>query len=873
MVGIASILTIVSTISYAYFSSPAVTQKIDSNLSTATLALRFADNDNGIDAKLDFDKTVTKKFIIENTGTADASLSLNWHNLINTYTNGSLTYRLTYSTDENGTYTEIYPKSNVPVSTEATTQTMVGELSVPVKETYYYNLEVTLNYNQDVDQTSDLNASFSTNFRVEQPTRYKYYKLQINPNGGTWKEFSSTQEYLMKNGETKDIEKPQRVGYTFTGWSLKGISSTMEDSLFTMGMSDVVLEANWILNKYTLTIDADGGNYEGNTIHELDYNSNLTVLNPIKEGYTFTGWTIDGGTLNGTTYTMSEAKDSKLTAKWQVNNYKYIIYHNQMNVDGRGYTLVSADTDEKEAPFNTTVRPSVKTYTGFTSPDIQSLTIKAETAYPPVANRINYNYDRNLYNLTVNLNGGNATGIPNTMYYDATITLPIPAKKGYNFTNWTATGGTLDDNDFTISDSDVSLTANYTAQTFSVTFNANGGNTPTTSKIVTYDSTYEDLPTPTYQDYEFLGWFTESDGGTEISSNTKVDLDDDQTLFAHWKKKQTTIVDKIIASSHGVKDGYDDPATTDEGIFEMEDDYGTSYYYRGAVENNYVKFAGFYWRIIRINGDGSLRIIYDGTKAHANGTNDTDRFTHTSQPYNELADDAKYFGWMYGPSNAVEGKTTASTSKVQAQTNIESSDAKKLVDEWYKANIEDAGYGSAAADVLFCNDRSIPGKAVSLWTYDTELGYGRNYTAYGGLGRYITGNNSTSLSGKKNVQPIFKCPEKNDSFTVSDKEKGNGALTYPVGLITADEIVAAGSGKNRTENKSYYLYKGNRMYWTLSPRDYSSFPYLLVIDFNGVFSAWGVQGEGSIAPVINLSAAYASTMIGDGTIGNEYRVE
>ena len=55
------------------------------------------------------------------------------------------------------------------------------------------------------------------------------------------------------------------------------------------------------------------------------------------------------------------------------------------------------------------------------------------------------------------------------------------------------------------------------------------------------------------------------------------------------------------------------------GIYEITDNLGTAYYYRGDVENNYVKFAGFYWRIIRINGDGSIRLIYDGTSAHANG--------------------------------------------------------------------------------------------------------------------------------------------------------------------------------------------------------------------------------------------------------------
>ena len=113
--------------------------------------------------------------------------------------------------------------------------------------------------------------------------------------------------------------------------------------------------------------------------------------------------------------------------------------------------------------------------------------------------------------------------------------------------------------------------------------------------------------------------------------------------------------------SNGVRTEFDEPATDNEGIFEMEDDYGTSYYYRGSIENNYIQFAGFYWRIIRINGDGSLRIIYDGTQAHANGANSSNRFINTNTNYNTNSNDNKYVGWMYGPTG-----TTASTSKVQA---------------------------------------------------------------------------------------------------------------------------------------------------------------------------------------------------------------
>ncbi len=322
-------------------------------------------------------------------------------------------------------------------------------------------------------------------------------------------------------------------------------------------------------------------------------------------------------------------------------------------------------------------------------------------------------------------------------------------------------------------------------------------------------------------------------------------------------------IDSIIDSSNGTRMNFDDPATTDEGVFEMEDDYGTSYYFRGAVTNNYVKFAGFYWRIIRVNGDRSLRIIYDGTQAHANGTNNTDRFIKTKQAYNSNYSDNKYVGWMYGPTG-----TTASTSKAQAQTNIADSTIKGIVDAWYKTNIVDKGYGNVVSDTLFCNDRSIPGKTETGWISDTGLGYGTQVTAYGATARIKVWNNKESA-------PTFKCPQKNDAFTVNDMNKGNGALTYPVGLITADEIVAAGSGIFNTSNTSYYLYRGSSYWsWSLSPFSMSINGNVGVFHVynSGNLSSYGVNNGGAVAPVINLSAEYVKTLTGTGSMTDPYQI-
>ena len=213
-------------------------------------------------------------------------------------------------------------------------------------------------------------------------------------------------------------------------------------------------------------------------------------------------------------------------------------------------------------------------------------------------------------------------------------------------------------------------------------------------------------------------------------------------------------------------------ATTDEGIYAAQDDYGTSYYFRGAVENNYVKFAGYYWRIIRINGDGTIRLIYDGTSAHANGESSTDRQIGTSR-FNSTYGDNASVGYMMGIDNECASTTSCSgstrtTSYEQATTNTYNSTIKTYIDSWYKTNIVDAGYSDNVADVIYCNDRS----------YYTGTGYGTTHTYYSAKQRIEDGNN-----------PVLTCTNQNDRFTVEDTSKGNGALMYPVGLITADEVV------------------------------------------------------------------------------------
>ena len=291
-----------------------------------------------------------------------------------------------------------------------------------------------------------------------------------------------------------------------------------------------------------------------------------------------------------------------------------------------------------------------------------------------------------------------------------------------------------------------------------------------------------------------------------------------------------------------------DKEATNGYLCKAKDAYGDSYYYRGNVTNNYVKFADKYWRIVRINGDGTVRVIYDGTSAHANGESSSDRQIGTSA-FNSSYKDNAYVGYMYG--------ATGASTYAAAHANTNDSTIKAYIDNWYKTNIFGTANEQYLADNVFCNDRSIssnkPGSSYN------NLGYGTNITAYRW---YYFANRSY------NNKMMLTCPQQNDAFTVSDTTKGNGALKYPVGLLSIDEIVLAG-GWNAT-NSGYYLYSG-QVWWASSPYYFNSYANVRFVNSNGYASSINyVYSSSGVRPVFNLKAEVLAK--GTGTASDPYRI-
>ena len=301
-----------------------------------------------------------------------------------------------------------------------------------------------------------------------------------------------------------------------------------------------------------------------------------------------------------------------------------------------------------------------------------------------------------------------------------------------------------------------------------------------------------------------------------------------------------------------------------KGIYATQDDLGTSYYFRGAVDNNYVKFANFYWRIIRINGDGTIRMIYAGTSAHANGESETNSYISKTK-YNSSLDDNTYVGYMTG--------STGATTYASAHSNTNNSTIKGVIDTWYKTNIEDKGYSSYVADAIYCNDRSIANDSAtnSMLTkvnssyINTGLGYGTNTTAYGGFKRNWVDHT-----------PSLKCPNNNDKFTKSST-LGNGKLTYPVALITSDEIAYAGgfaynyNTSSYIANTEFYLHTSSYYYWTLTPWAFAG-GYSSVDDWSVAGGlGWNFVNDSNAArPAVSLLSDAITG--GNGTMSNPFTV-
>ena len=330
------------------------------------------------------------------------------------------------------------------------------------------------------------------------------------------------------------------------------------------------------------------------------------------------------------------------------------------------------------------------------------------------------------------------------------------------------------------------------------------------------------------------GWYEAGSSGTLLAS-----LRDSNTL-------KTPITTPGAAIS-----------TADEALLaSTEDDYGTSYYFRGAVTNNYVEFANKCWRIVRVGGDGSVKLILhnDNTAGVANPCDSANNSTsaafarYSGTTYKSafnVDNDNAYVGFKYGTVGAsTYDATHANTNNSTILTNLET---------WYTNNLKT--YADAIADTVWCNDKTATDKSYDPWGWNPNgLGYGTNTTFYGATQRLVGTSGSAGGTG-----PSLKC---------------NGELSKinsKVGLITADELAFAGYALG-TGNTTTYLQENatDTYWWSLSPvgfRDGGA--YVWYVDgSNGDLDGFYVNYTSGLRPSISLKSTTNAT--GEGTSSSPF---
>ncbi len=334
-----------------------------------------------------------------------------------------------------------------------------------------------------------------------------------------------------------------KTGYSFTGWNTVANGSGTAyapATQFTIN-ANTTLYAQWAPNSYSVTFNANGGSTPTPTSKSVIYDSTYgTLATTTRTGYTFNGWftASSGGTLVTSATAVAITANQTLFAQWTVNTYTVTF-----DANGGGTPSPTSKSVTYGATYGAlaTITRAGYTFNGWFTAITGGTEVTAATTVAITAAQTLYaQWTANTYTVNFDANGGDAP-VPTSksVTYDAAYgTLATTARTGYSFNGWfTATSGGTQVTSATIVAITVTQTlyAQWTADTYTVTFDANGGNAPSpTSKSVTYGSAYGTLATTSRSGHSFNGWFTAITGGTQVISTTPVAITADQTLYAQW---------------------------------------------------------------------------------------------------------------------------------------------------------------------------------------------------------------------------------------------------------------------------------------------------------------------------------------------------
>ena len=357
-----------------------------------------------------------------------------------------------------------------------------------------------------------------------------------------------------------------------------------------------------------------------------------------------------------------------------------------------------------------------------------------------------------------------------------------------------------------------------------------------------------------------------------VSGNTLTISNVQKNEFCQvYKKEEPTLLSQILKdnptrstrsnNNNGTND-FATPLTTTttgtlftstESITGITDSPKEVYYFAGNTTKNWVKFANLYWRIIRTNHDGSIRLLYVGTSHDTTGGN------IGTSTFNTNSNSTKYVGYKYGEDTSLD----------TIRNNTTDSTIKTYIDTWYQNNLTNyTKYLSTSA--VYCNDRSEG--TGQTYNYTSSPSSKFNFAPY-----YRMDYDTDGAA----ANPSYNCSDIRDAFSVDNT---SAKLDYPVSLMTADEIAFAGGVAYQTMSTPYAWFISNSAgtkvstsWWSLSPvRWYGSNARVwswasddACLD-NGYVS--GVNPARGVRPALSLKSCIKYST-GNGTYNEPYEIK
>ena len=338
--------------------------------------------------------------------------------------------------------------------------------------------------------------------------------------------------------------------FTFTGWNIEagGTGTALSGSTTVTGDVIYYAQFNDSLNTYSITYENVNGAANSNPA-SYTYNTAVTLKALSKTGYTFGGWFTDSSCSDGSKVSeiiATDIGDKIFYAKWTANTYTVTFDPNGGMMPEEAEANRSVTYDQS---YGTLPTPTLTghTFEGWYTDVDGGEQITESTSVRITANQTLYaRWTANIYTITYVCNLSDVSNSnPRSYTYGNAMTLNDLAKTGYTFGGWFTDSSCSEENQVTgITATDIenkTFYAKWTANQYTVTFDANKGMVTPASMTVTYDRPYGELPTPTRANYTFLGWFTTATSSVKVEASTAMTRAEDHTLYAQWAAKDTNL--------------------------------------------------------------------------------------------------------------------------------------------------------------------------------------------------------------------------------------------------------------------------------------------------------------------------------------------